>query len=650
MIPKETIDEIFETARIEEVVGDFVQLRKRGVNLIGVCPFHDEKTPSFTVSPAKGIYKCFGCQVGGNAINFVMAHEQYSYPEALRFLAKKYNIFIEEKKLTPQEIVEKSERESLYIVSTYAQEFFTEQLLNSEKGKAIGLSYFKERGFTEEIIKKFDLGYCPDDGNAFVKAAQENGYGIDFIKKLGLGKDRNGSLYDGYKGRVIFPIQNLSGKTIGFGGRTLVTSKKVPKYVNTPECDIYHKSKVLYGLNRAKTAIIKQDNCFLVEGYTDVISLHQTGIENVVSSSGTALTKDQIKLINRYTPNITILFDGDVAGIKASFRGIDLILEEGMNVKVVLFPEGEDPDSYAKKLGSEDLNIFLEANAKDFIVFKTDLLLAESENDPIKKTQLIRQIVESVALVPDSIARGQYLKACSKILDTQENILIQEVNKIIRRKTQQAGRGYIEDPVIIPPEEATVFVRQNEIPVRDVYYQEKDVIRLILNYGGSIISIDGVNDEGETEEQKVRLSDYVVFEILNDELAFENQTYQLIFNHYIEAFNEETEIDSQQFVREPEADIQEAVIELMSSKHELHNWESKNIAVTLESDNLRKAAIRSIYAFKARKVEKMWEENQKKMKTLEADDAGLMTLLKEQMRLETLKSSFSKEQGRVIVK
>ena len=428
MIPKETVSQIIETARVDEVVGEYVSLKKRGANLLGLCPFHNEKTPSFTVSPAKGIYKCFGCGKAGSSVNFIMEHEHYTYPEALKYLARKYNIEIEEEELSAEQIQEANEKESLYIVTQFAASYFEEQLWKSENGRAIGLSYFKERGFHETTIEKFKLGFSPDEWEAFTKAALEKGYKLDFLEKTGLSIVKGEKQFDRFKGRVMFPIQNISGRVIGFGGRTLSADKKTAKYLNSPESEIYHKSKVLYGLNFAKKSIVENDNCYLVEGYTDVISFHQNEVENVVSSSGTSLTAEQIKLIKRYSSNITILFDGDAAGIKAAFRGIDMILEEGMNVKVIAFPEGEDPDSYAKSHSSEELKKFLKNNAVDFIRFKTTLLLEETTNDPIKRAGLIKEIVQSIALIPEPISRSVYLQECSKLLEIDEQSLLSELN------------------------------------------------------------------------------------------------------------------------------------------------------------------------------------------------------------------------------
>ncbi|HRS38420.1 MAG TPA: DNA primase, partial [Bacteroidia bacterium] len=438
MIARETIDRILDAVRIDEVVGDFVQLKKRGTNLLGLCPFHNEKTPSFNVNPVRNIYKCFGCGKGGDAVNFVMEHEHYSYPEALRYLAKRYNIEIEETAPDPQEAQLRDERESLYILNSYAQRVFSEQLFEDEEGRAIGMSYFRERGFTEETIKTFQLGFNRSDWSAFAERAVKEGYKEEYLEKTGLciRKD-NGKLFDRFRGRVMFPIHNLSGRVIGFGGRVLKKDDKTAKYLNSPESEIYHKSKSLYGIYFAKKAIVQLDNCYLVEGYTDVISLHQAGIENVVASSGTSLTSEQIRLIGRYTKNITVLYDGDAAGIKASLRGIDLILEEGLNVKVVLFPDGDDPDSYTRKHGSSSTVDFIEANAKDFVLFKTGLLLDDVKNDPVRKAGLIRDVVETIGHIPDPILRSTYTKQCSALLDIQENILVSELNKIRRNQLKK---------------------------------------------------------------------------------------------------------------------------------------------------------------------------------------------------------------------
>jgi DNA primase len=422
MINRETIDKIMETARIEEVVGDFVHLKKRGTSLIGNCPFHGEKTPSFHVSVSKGIYKCFGCGKGGDSVRFIMDHEKYSYPEALKFLAQKYNIEVEETVETVQDVEAQNARESLYIVSQFAATFFEDQLWNNAEGKAIGLSYFKERGFREDIIKKFNLGYSPDVWDALTQDAVNHKHAEEYLEKTGLAiRNDKGKLYDRFRGRVMFPIHNFTGRIIGFGGRTLKTDKNVPKYVNSPESDIYHKSNVLYGLFHAKKAIRDQDNCYLVEGYADVLAVHQAHIENVVASSGTSLTIEQIRLIGRFTQNVTILYDGDAAGIKASLRGLDMILEEGLNVKVVSFPTGDDPDSYMHKVGAGAFKSYIEDNRQDFILYKANILLAEAGKDPIKRAGIIRDIVESIAKIPDNIKASVFIRECSRLLEVEES-------------------------------------------------------------------------------------------------------------------------------------------------------------------------------------------------------------------------------------
>ena len=433
MISKSSIDTVFETARVEEVIGDFVQLKRAGSNFKGLSPFSDERSPSFMVSPVKQIWKDFSSGKGGNVVAFLMEHEHFTYPEAIRYLAKKYNIELEETEQTEAEKASTDVRESLFLVSEFAKTYFHDTLLNSEEGKAIGLSYFKERGFSADTIKKFALGYSPETWDAFSKEALGKGYQLEYLENVGFTIVKDEKLIDRFRGRVMFPIQSMSGRTLGFGGRILTNDKKAAKYLNSPESEIYHKSKVLYGIFHAKQAIAKQNNCFLVEGYTDVIQLHQAGIENVVSSSGTALTPDQIRLINRLTKNITVLYDGDAAGLRASIRGIDLILEEGMNVRVCTFPEGEDPDSFAKKTPLDELLRYLDENAQDFIQFKASLLMNDAKNDPIKKAELIRDMVGSISKIPDRIKREIYIQECSRIMDISEQVLLNTLAQLVQR-------------------------------------------------------------------------------------------------------------------------------------------------------------------------------------------------------------------------
>ena len=643
MIPKDTIDDIFQAARIEEVVGDFVHLKKRGVNLLGNCPFHDEKTPSFTVSPTKGIYKCFGCGEGGNSVNFIMAHEHFTYPEALRYLANKFGIEVEEEEVTPEMAQEQSERESMYVVASYAQQHFTDTLHQSNEGKAIGLSYFKERGFSQETIEKFKLGYAIDSFDAFTKVATDNGYKTSFLVNSGLTKDKNGKQYDGYRGRVIFPIHNLSGRPIGFGGRTLKTDKKVPKYVNSPQNVVYDKSKVLYGLFTAKKAIIQKDNCYLVEGYTDVISMFQAGVENVVSSSGTSLTTQQIALISRFTKNITILFDGDVAGIKASFRGIDMILEQGMNVKVVLFPDGEDPDSFAKKSVPGELEDFITDNAKDFIVFKTDLLYAETEGDPIKKAQLIHDIVDSITLIPDEISRSVYLKECSRLLDIEESVLISELNKGIRKKqydSRKKGSVAPEQVSVVP------FQQKKSVPnaTDEIEDQEQNIVRLLLTFGNETIPVDV-----DGEMQDVAVAAFLVYRLQQDDLTMINSVCREIIAEFMRALEDEKILEQTHFLNHLSPEIAALTIDLVTSKYELHDWESKLIYVETEEHKLKRAVEGALHSYLEKRVRIMWHQNQEKLKANLSDSSEVMLLMKEQKRLTDLKRKLSASMGRIVL-
>ncbi|MEI6817690.1 MAG: DNA primase [Bacteroidota bacterium] len=542
MISKDTIAKIFETARIEEVVGEFVTLKKRGVNMLGRCPFHNEKTPSFTVSPAKGIYKCFGCGKAGNSVNFIMEHEHYTYPEALKYLAKKYNIDVEEDAQTSESIEADNAKESLYLISTYAASYFALNLHEQDEGKAIGLTYFRERGFSDATIEKFQLGYSLTEWGAFTEAALAKGYQVEYLEKTGLTiVAENGRQYDRFRGRVMFPIHNLSGRVIGFGGRIIKTDPKSPKYVNSPESDIYHKGNILYGAYQAKKSIIQTDNCYLVEGYTDVISMHQSGVENVVASSGTSLTIEQIRLISRYTKNVTVLYDSDPAGIKASLRGIDLILEEGLNVRVVLFPEGDDPDSYSKKVGAAELKEYINGHSVDFILFKTNLLLGETKGDPIKKAELIKDIISSIAKIPDPIFRSTYLKECSSLLGVDEKVLIAELNKL-RRKSKLAE----DNEVLQPTEDEIPQVEQPRYNVVSTEPQERDLIRLLIAYGKQELELPNPDYHKPTEDEEVlekqeEFMKITVAEFLTNELVkgwellkFENRNYELIMEEFIQ--------------------------------------------------------------------------------------------------------------------
>src|SRR5512133_3207055 len=482
MIDKPTIERILDASQIVEVVSEFVQLKKRGVNYLGLCPFHNEKTPSFTVSPAKEIFKCFGCGKVGNSVNFVMEHEHLTYPEALKYLAKKYHIEVIEKELSQEELEKQNERESLLVVSAYAARQFTENLFHTDEGISVGLTYFRERGFRQDTLKKFEVGYSFEKRDAFSKKAIEDGYKADFLVKTGLSIQHEDRYFDRFSGRVMFPIHSLSGQILGFGGRVLRTDAKTAKYLNSPESEIYHKSRILYGMYQARKTITQEDKCYMVEGGTDVMSMHEADITNVVASSGTSLTQEQVRLVKRFTQNMTILYDGDAAGIKASLRGIDLVLEEGMNVKIVLLPDGEDPDSWSKKVSNEEFLKYLSENETDFIRFKTKLLLADAGDDPVKKAELIRDIVKSIAVIPDAITRTIYIKECSTVMEVAEPVIYNEVNKLSRQKTFRDRNEYpkLEDLPALPP-----VIAKPVMPENISWYSERAVIRLLLKFGST---------------------------------------------------------------------------------------------------------------------------------------------------------------------
>ncbi|MBN2173412.1 MAG: DNA primase [Bacteroidales bacterium] len=653
MISRDTIQTILETARVEEVVGEFVNLRKRGVNMIGLCPFHNEKTPSFTVSPPKGIFKCFGCGKAGNAVNFVMEHEHYTYPEALRYIARKYNIEIEEEEQTPEQIQDLNEKESLYAVSTFAQKFFTDQLFHTEEGKAIGLSYFKSRDLREHTIEQFQLGYSPDSWDAFTRHAFDNGFKQDYLVKSGMCIEKNGKTFDRFNARVIFPIHNLSGRVIGFGGRILKSDEKKAKYINSPESDIYNKSQVLYGLYFAKNAIIKKDNCFLVEGYTDVISLFQAGFENVVASSGTSLTTDQIRLIKRYTPNITILYDGDEAGLKASFRGIDMILEQGMNVKIVMFPQGEDPDSFVRSHRSMEVEEFLHSGARDFIQFKTNILLQDAKNDPVKKAGLIKEIVQSISVIPDQIMRSVYVKECSVMMEMAEQTLMNELNKMLRKKLRQQNLQEFDGDFIEIP--STTVEKQVDINLNDTEYQERDVIRLLLNYGNDEIDAEQEDENGALITIKTTVAGLITNDLKHDEITFSNSTYQKIFDDYADLLeNEEILPNERYFINHPNKKVSSTAIDLLTSPYELSdNWETvARIEVLTETRRLKAAVESSILSFKAKKIEQLIAGNQQKLKEAEQSENYeiLSEILKRQQELKNISKLINNKLGRVITR
>jgi DNA primase len=649
LIPKETIQSILEASRIDEVVGDFVQLKKRGVNLLGICPFHNEKTPSFTVSPAKGIFKCFGCGKAGNSVNFIMEHEKYSYPEALRYLANKYAIEIEEQEPTPEERQLDTDRDSLFSLNTFAQKFYTQTLHKTEEGRAIGLSYFMERGFREDIIEKFQLGFSPTAWDAFTKHALENGFSEKYLVDSGLTINKEGKLYDRFRERVMFPIHNLTGKVIGFGGRILTSDKSKPKYVNSPESEVYNKSKSLYGIWLARNAIVARDNCLLVEGYTDVISLHQSGIENVVASSGTSLTTDQIRLVSKYTRNITILYDGDPAGLKASFRGIDMILEQGMNVKVVLFPEGEDPDSFARKNRSSDVEAFVNTQASDFIAFKTRLLIGETNNDPIKKAALIHEIIQSISLIPDGIIRPLYVRECAEIMGLAEQTLMNELNKALRKKRSKGDAAGMVDEVV-PDEQIQAPPQELLIDITDASAQELDLIRVLLYFGNKRLKfIQPTEDPGKTTEFEVGVAEYVCNDMRANQIIFDSPVYQKIFDIYAAGVDIGEVPDEQLFLHNVDQEIANISINIISQHYELSpGWEEIKIYVKLEEDKLEDVVSQSMLALMHRKLSAMIFLNQKEMRELPPTSENWADHLSRDIHLKQARNEISRRLGRTL--
>jgi len=651
MIPKETVAKILETAEIVDVVSDFISLKKRGANYLGLCPFHNEKGPSFTVSPAKGIYKCFGCGKAGAPVNFIMEHEGLTYPEALRFLAKKYSIKVEEVEQTADQIKEQNAKESMMLLSAYAQQQFTKNLWEEEEGKRIGLSYFKERGFSKQTIERFQLGYSLESRKAFSDKALADGYLMEYLTKTGLTIENEGRYFDRFSGRVIFPIHNISGRPIAFGGRILTNDKKLAKYLNSPESEIYHKSNVLYGLFQAKKTIVEKNNCYLVEGYTDVVSLSQAGVENVVASAGTSLTVEQIRLIRRFTPNVTIMYDGDSAGIKASFRGINLILTEGLNVKVLLFPDGEDPDSFAKKHTQEELVLFMENNTTDFISFKTKLLLDETKNDPIAKAQLIHEIVESIGLIPDNIARSLYIKECSRLMTVDEQLLLNELNKSLRKQrsktTNEVGSAdyfpEIETPKIAQP---ISVVENAELEVGS---QEDEVIRLLIQHGTAEIEHISKLETGELETNEVHLATFICTHIHENEIVFENVNYGLIYETFLIEMEKGVIPEINSFLSHENEGVRNAVTALLSDPYQLsENWKIKyKVNAKSKDQELKLLADRVIDRLKQKHILKMMHSVHESMKNCN-DDEQLNYLLMEYKLLHELKENLFKETGTII--
>lgn len=652
-IPAHIIDEIITTARIEEVIGDYVHLKKAGSNFKGLSPFTEERTPSFMVSPAKQIFKCFSTGKGGTVVTFVMEIEQFSYPEALRWLADRYNITIPESKpLTAAEQEELTERESLQIVNTYAKDYFVDTMMNTNEGRNIGLSYFKERGFRIDIIEKFQLGYCPREEKSFTETAIEKGYKQKYLEQLGLTKTHGDRRFDFFSGRVIFPIHSVSGKVLGFGGRILQTDKKIAKYFNSPESILYDKSRILYGMYYAKGEIIKQDNCFLVEGYTDVISFSQAGIENVVSSSGTSLTKGQIKLIQRYTQNITVLYDSDNAGIKASFRGIDLLLEEGMTVKVVLFPEGEDPDSFAKKIGSDELKKYLEEHQKDFVGFKTEVLFQGIENNPIKKAELIKEIISSVALIPDEITRSVYIKQIASQFDFEEHTLLNELNKI-RRKKENETRG-LATPAYVQQEESSLVglpsIKDDSDLKRSFHEQELDLIRVLTLYGDRAVELE-VDTDGKTEKIEVSVGELIILELEKDHLTFSYPIFHEMYEIYKESIENGEFHSTADFLRHQNPEIIKFVTDILSPRHELSTFwiDSYKIETTGEIHRMDQLVKEVIYSFKTAKVMAHIQDIQEQLKGGEkTDPEEINEMLKNLILLDKVRVKLAEQLNRIV--
>lgn len=648
MIPQDTIMSILDTVRIEEVVGDFVSLKKRGANLIGVCPFHKEKTPSFIVSPSKGIFKCFGCGKAGDSVRFIMEHEHYSYPEALRFLAQKYGIIIEEKEQTPEEMVAQNERERMFNVNSFAQQYFSSTMKNDEEGIAVGMSYFRERGFRDAIIDKFQLGYCLNQRDAFVQYALKNGYSKDLLLKVGLASGNEERTYDKYQGRVIFPIHNLTGKVIGFGARILSGDKTKAKYLNSPESEIYNKSQTLYGIYFAKNEISRLDNCILVEGYADVLSMHQAGIENTVASSGTSLTTEQIRLISRYTKNITVLYDGDNAGIHAALRGTDMILEEGMNVRIVVLPPDEDPDSFVQHNPIEVVRDYIDKNAKDFISFKTQLLLKDAQNDPIKRAEVLKDIVGSIAVIPDAIYRASYIKECSRLMEIAEQSLVNELNKILRAKIKKNNPSQdIPDAVIADVKIEQQIQPDDIVPIG--FYQEQELVKLLLMYGDKEIDIDGFDENNNPAVFKISVASFIIDDLKNDDLLFKNEVHKLVFDIFDRALDEGILPKEQYFTYNENPLIVELAANLLSSPYKLDNWSKHDIKVKTEEDVLSKMVSTTLLRFKDMVIdEKRNELTKQLMETANIDDQ--MILLHKKKKLDDLRIRINKELGIVVAK
>lgn len=665
MIPKDTVDKIIEAAHVEEVIGDFITLKKRGTNLLGLCPFHGEKTPSFTVSPVKGIYKCFGCGKAGNSVNFIMEHLSLTYPEALKWLAKKYGIEVVEREITPLEREQQNERESMLIVMQYAQRYFSDTMMTTDEGKSIGYGYFKERDLKDEIITKFQLGYSLEERSAFTKAAVKAGYQPKYLAKTGMsivsnryveGKEMTeNDLFDRYAGRVMFPIHDDGGRVVAFGGRTLSTDKKTAKYINSPETEIYNKSKVLYGLWFAKKAIKDKDTCFLVEGYMDVIAMHQAGIENVVASSGTSLTLEQIKAIHRFTNNIVVLYDGDEAGQKASNRAIPLLLEEGMNVKLLFFPDNDDPDSFSRKVTQEEFHRYIENNSVDFLYFKARKLKDETKHDPIKRAGVIKDIVENIALIPDNIIRSIYIKECSGIMEIEESVLQMEVNKLRRKGAAKQQRPEQTGPSVdlqaleqAPPD---VLTESEKEEIFKFEIEERDLLKLMLNYGGLIVVTDAEDENANKHEIEITLAEFILMELWRDEIDFENPIHKTVLDEYTHEMSAHRLPDLQYFINHTNPIVTSFTINNAINTYVLSpGWEKRyGILVPSEINEAKRNAEKILFSLKSR-ILQIYKKQKEELLKQPMEDEELHKTLEEVKGLTRLISRVGGLLGRVVIR
>ena len=656
MITKESIDKVYDAIRVEEVIEDFVQLKRAGSNFKGLSPFSNEQTPSFMVSPAKQIWKDFSSGKGGNAIAFLMEHEHFSYVEAIRYLAKKYNIELEETQSSDEEQQKNNEKESLYIVSEFARDYFQKILLDNEEGKAIGKTYFKERGFSDETIKTFQLGYSPNEWQAFTEEALKKGYKLEYLNKTGLTIVKENKKYDAFRGRVMFPIHSMSGRVLGFGGRILTNDKKTAKYLNSPESDIYHKSKILYGIFYAKQHIVKEDNCYLVEGYTDMIQMYQKGIKNVVASSGTALTSEQIRLIHRLTSNITILYDGDSAGLRASIRGVDLILEQGMNVRICTFPDGEDPDSFSKNNSLTEIKEYLDDNTQDFIRFKASILVDESKNDPLKRAETIRDMIGSISKIPDAIKREVYIRECASIMNISEEVLFTSLAQIGKQQIQQADRDFKKQNKNIQP-----YKNQTLIEVNPLVFLEKDLIKHLLLYGAKECIFEDIrlfyDEKGEEEtkvfQQKLKVFEKFFLELQTDEIELSTPNFKNIFKLILDKYKENENFNINRYINEMPIELAQevAVILAEDDKLQLHQWKEKKEIITKNKDADVSIAVNAIIL----RMRKLFVTNKIKLlqKELEEgvqnnEDFNSQGIIKEIMDYLSLQKLLNKRLNQVV--